>query len=122
MPEFQEETTNYSNYVKKIFSIYITSSAYACAEVHFVGTMTLVNVCVYDSSCSRQLVQWTVFSIDDERMTLGSLFDMVTSRSEPSIRDHLDNHHLEESRVGSTKDVLDRVGDTSVYKYKIIII
>ena len=51
-------------------------------------------------------------------MTLGSLFEMVVSRSKPSVQEHLDkDHHLEESGVGSTKDMLDCVGDTGMCKY-----
>ena len=76
---------------------------------------TLVSVCVLDTSCSRLLVSWTVYSLQDERMTLGDLFEMVVARSEPSARVqerlHQD-HHLDESRVGRTKDELDLVGDT----------
>ena len=53
------------------------------------------------------------FRIEDERMTLESLFEMVVARSEASVQEHLRDHHLEESRVGDTKDVLERVGDTS---------
>ena len=59
----------------------------------------LVNVSVFDSSCSRTLLSWTVFSLEDDRMTLGGLFDMV-------------GPELDESRVGQTRDLLDRVGDT----------
>ena len=42
--------------------------------------MSLVNVCVLDTSCSRLLVSWTVFCLEDERMTLGSLFEMIVAR------------------------------------------
>ena len=74
---------------------------------------TLVSVCVLDTSCSRLLVSWTVYSLQDERMTLGDLFEMVVARSEPSVQEHIDQyHHLDESRVGSTKEELDLVGDT----------
>ena len=75
--------------------------------------MPLVNASVFDASCSRLLISWTVFCIEDERMTLESLFEMVVARSEASVQEHLKDHHLDESRVGDTKDVLDRVGDTS---------
>ena len=65
------------------------------------------------TSCSRLLVSWTVYSLQDERMTLGDLFEMVVARSEPSVQEHLDHdHHLDECRVGSTKEELDLVGDT----------
>ena len=75
--------------------------------------MPLVNVSVYDASCSRLLIPWTVFCIEDERMTLEGLFETVVARSEASVQEHLEDHHLDESRAGDTKDVLDRVGDTS---------
>ena len=58
---------------------------------------------VFDASCSRLLILWTVFYIEDERMTLESLFEMARKTT----------HDLHESTVGDTKDVLDRVGDTS---------
>ena len=36
---------------------------------------------------------------------------MAPDRSEPSVQEHLDeNHHLDESRVGSTKEELYLVG------------
>ena len=46
-------------------------------------------------------------------MTLESLFETVEARSEAYVQEHLNDHHLDESRVGDTKDVLDHVGDTS---------
>ena len=63
--------------------------------------MPLVNVSVFDASCSRLLISWTVFCIQDERMTLESLFEMVVARSEASVQEHLNDHH-DESRVGDT--------------------
>ena len=44
--------------------------------------MPLVNVCVFDGSCSRLLISWTVYCLEDERMTLESLFEMVVAKSE----------------------------------------
>ena len=58
-------------------------------------------------------MSWTVFSLEDDRMTLGGLFDMVVARCETAVQDHLQrDHELDESRVGQTRDLLDRVGDT----------
>ena len=68
----------------------------------------LVNVSVFDSSCLRTLLSWTVFSLEDDRMTLGGLFDMVVARCETAVQDHLQrDHELDESRVGQTRDLLE---------------
>ena len=75
----------------------------------------LVNASIFDSSCSKQLLPWTVFSIEDERMTLDNCFEVVVSKSATNIQEHIASggHKLEEVRVGQTRDVLDRVGDAS---------
>ena len=78
----------------------------------------LVNASIFDSSCSKQLLPWTVFSIEDERLTLDGCFEVVVSKSAANVQEHIasDGHKLAEVRVGQTMDVLDHVGDTSKYK------
>ena len=82
----------------------------------------LVNASIFDSSCSKQLLPWTVFSIEDERMTLDRCFEVVVNKSATNIQEHIASggHKLEEVRIGQTRDVLDRVGDTSKYKQKVL--
>ena len=81
----------------------------------------LVNASIFDSSCSKLLLPWTVFSIEDERMTLDRCFEVVVNKSATNIQEHIASggHKLEEVRIGQTRDVLDRVGDTSKYKQKV---
>ena len=74
----------------------------------------LVSACILDSTCSKQLLPWTVFSVEDDRMTLDGCFEMAVSRSGSVVQEHLTGgYKLEEARVGLTRDALDRVGDTS---------
>ena len=55
----------------------------------------------------------SVYSLQDERMTLGDLFEMVVARSESRVQERIDqDHHLDESILGSMKEELDLVGDT----------
>ena len=74
----------------------------------------LVNASVYNSCCARTLVPWTVHCTEDERLTLSGFFEMVVStcRSDETTQGHLNDHKLEEVRVGKAKDALDAVSDT----------
>ena len=37
----------------------------------------LVNTSIYDSTCSKTLVPWTVHCVEDKRQTLNGYFEMV---------------------------------------------
>ena len=58
----------------------------------------LVNILIFDSLCSRQLLLWTVFCVEDDRMTLDHSFDMVVIKSGANVQEHLTagSHKLEE--------------------------
>ena len=49
----------------------------------------LVNVSIFDNLCSKQLLPWTVFCIEDDRMTLDRCFEMVVNKSGADIEEHL---------------------------------
>ena len=69
----------------------------------------LVNVSIFDSTCLKTLVPWTVHCLDDERLTLSGCYELLIRRSDETIQE---DHRLEEARVGSTKETLDIVNDT----------
>lgn len=76
---------------------------------------TRVNVSIFNRLCSKQLLPWAVFCVEDDRMTLDRYFDMVVSKNGADVQEHFTagSHKLKERRIGLTGDVLDRVGDTS---------
>ena len=59
----------------------------------------LVNTSIYDSSCSKTLVPWTVHCVEDERLTLRGYFKMVVTRSDEKTQAHLP--------IEKSKDALD---------------
>ena len=76
---------------------------------------TSVKVSIFNRLCSKQLLPWTVFCVEDDRMTLDRYFNMVVSKSGADVQEHLTagSHKLEETHIGLTRDILDHVGDTS---------
>ena len=40
---------------------------------------TFVTVSIYDSSCSRTLLQWTISDVDDERTNVESFYKVALS-------------------------------------------
>ena len=77
--------------------------------------VTRVNVSIFNRLCSKQLLPWTVFCVEDDRMTLDCYFHMVVSKSGADVQKHLTagNHKLEETYIGLTRNILDHMGDTS---------
>ena len=75
----------------------------------FIYTMYM-----YDSTCSKTLVPWTVHCMEDERQMLNGYFEMAMARSDETTQAHLNNHKLEEARIGKSKDALDAVSDTGM--------
>ena len=51
---------------------------------------------------------------EDERMTVQSYYEMVVSKQPADIQEHLNDHILDEVRVGQAKNELDKVGDTGI--------
>ena len=56
----------------------------------------LVNASIFDSSCSKQLLPWTVFSIEDERMTLDRCFEVVVNKSATNIQANYSKKEVQE--------------------------
>jgi len=65
--------------------------------------MALVNVRVYNSSASRTVVPWTIYHVEDERLTLKSLYELVTKDIDAEAVVEI------EARVGKAKEHLDAV-------------
>lgn len=78
----------------------------------------LVNVSIFDSSCSITLLGWTIEVVEDERESVATFYDKCLSLCTAEGKDHLkrDEHVLEDVRIGKSKDDLDRVGNTSKSK------
>ena len=75
----------------------------------------LVNMSIYDSTCSKTLVPWTVHCVEDEiRQTLNDYFKMVVASSDETTQAHLNYHKLEEARIGKSKDALDALSNTGM--------
>ena len=77
------------------------------------GTV-LVTTSVYDASCSRSLLDWTIFSVDDERVSVDAFYETALSTCGPGTRQHLTQykHCVEEVKVGEKMDCLIRIGNT----------
>ncbi len=69
-------------------------------------------VCIYDSYKRKTILPWTIYQEDDERTTVKELYNYLANR--PNSED-LAGHSVDEIRVGSSKDSLDIVGDSSKY-------
>lgn len=75
----------------------------------------LVTVCIYDSSCSRSILEWTIVNVEDERTSVdGFLHNMALPLCEPGVQQHLAerNHCLQEAKVGKSSVSLIRIGNT----------
>lgn len=76
----------------------------------------LVSSFIFDSSCSKTLLPWTIYTPgDDDRMTVQTFYGMVVSKQSTEVQEHLKDHILEEVRVGHTKNELDIVGNSGRY-------
>ena len=40
---------------------------------------SIVNVCVYDTCCSKSLLCWTILSSDDDRLTLAKFYETASN-------------------------------------------
>ena len=75
----------------------------------------LVSLSIFDSSCSKTLLPWTIDIPEDDRMTIQRYYEMMVSKQPANVQEHLNDHSLEEVRVGNTKNELDKVGNTGIH-------
>ena len=75
---------------------------------------TLVNSFIFDISCFKTLLPWTIYMPKDDRITVQGYYKMVVSKQPADVQDHLSNHISDEVRVGNTKNELDKVGNTGI--------
>ena len=73
---------------------------------------------IFDTTCSKVLLPWTVRCLDDQ-VILSGCFEMVLERSSTAISEHIVDHKLKEVYVGMTKDALDLVSPTEIQAYKL---
>ena len=65
--------------------------------------MALVNVSVYYNAPCSPTIPWTIHQVEDDRITLKQLFELVTQTLERRSRGRI------EARIGKTKENLDAV-------------
>ena len=97
-----------STFLKK----YFTSTWPAFSDAMSQSSLT---VCVYDSSCLRSVLDWTIVSLDDERTSVdGFLYNVALPLCEPGVQQHLAErkHCIEEAKVGKSSASLMRIGNT----------
>ena len=76
-----------------------------------------VTVSIYDSSCTRTLLDWTISDVPDERVTVAAFYKMALVMCGPTAIQHLQEvkHCIEEAKVGKTRDTLTHIGNTGTY-------
>ena len=74
----------------------------------------LVTASVYDVSCSRTILDRTIFNVDDERVSVDAFYGTALSMCEPGTRQHLAEykHCVEEAKVREKMECLIRIGNT----------
>ena len=62
-----------------------------------------VTVSIYDSSCLRSLLEWTICDVNDERMTVEAFYQIAlsTCTCDPGVLAEV-KHCLEEAKIGKT--------------------
>ena len=64
---------------------------------------TLVNLFFFDSSCSKTLLPWTIYMLEDAyRITVQGYYEIVVSKQPADAQDHLSDLILDDVRVGNT--------------------
>ena len=57
--------------------------------------LTFVTVLIYDSSCSRTLLEWTISDVDDERTNIESFYKVaLTQEYYPQCEDCQDKQKI----------------------------
>ncbi len=64
----------------------------------------LVNCSLFDSGCKRTLISWTVYCIEDERLSIQGLYDMLVDGCDEEIKQHVTDHTIEEAKVGPSTE------------------
>ena len=77
-----------------------------------MASRVFVTVSIYDSSCTRTLLDWTISDVPDERVTVAAFYKMAMC-GRTAIQ-HV-KHCIEEAKVGKTRDTLTRIGNTGTY-------
>ena len=82
------------------------------------GMPTFVTVFIYDSSCSRTLLEWTILDVGDERMNVESFYKVALSLCSESSQQHLTElkHCIEEAKIGKTRESMMRIGNRGRHK------
>ena len=75
---------------------------------------TIVSTFIFDSSFSKTLLPWTIYMLEDDRITVQAYYEMVVSKQPADVQDHLSDHILDQVWVGNTKNELDKVGNTGI--------
>ena len=77
-----------------------------------------VTVSIYDTSCTRTLLDWTIADVLDERVSVDAFYKMALAMCGSTTLQHLQEvkHCIEEAKVGKTKDSLTHIGNTGTYK------
>ena len=64
-----------------------------------------MTVSIYDSSCSRSLLEWTICDVNDERTTVEAFYQIALSTCDPGVLAEV-KHCLEEAKIGKTIESL----------------
>ena len=73
-----------------------------------------MTISIYDSSCSRTLLDWTIADALDERTTVDAFYKMALAMCDPHVLQHIANvrHCVEEAKIGKDKNTLMRIDNT----------
>ena len=73
--------------------------------------MIVENSSVFDRCCSKSVLPWTIFDLGDSTVSLGDFYLRIIQERDCQIEEH----ELEEARVGWSKEQLDPVSDLGEY-------
>ena len=66
---------------------------------------------MFDRCCSKSILPWTIFDLGDATVSLGDFYHRIIQ----DCHIELEEHELEEARVGWSKEKLDPVSDLGEY-------
>ena len=71
-------------------------------------------VSIYNLSCSRTLLDWTIADVLDERTTVDAFYKMALAMCDPSVLQRIAKvkHCVEEAKIGKDKNTLMRISNT----------
>ena len=81
-------------------------------------TFVTVYVSIYDSSCSRTLLQWTISDVDGERTNVESFYKVALSLCSEGAQQHFAElkHCIEEAKIGKSRESMMRIGNRGRHK------